>query len=63
MGSSNNSLTITMLESSGWLTSTWCSIMGLVGLAIRGMLESMVMLLEGPYPWTRIFCLWTLFLV
>ena len=34
-GSSNNSFTVAMLEPSGWLTSTWCSIMGLVGIVIR----------------------------
>ena len=25
-----------MLEPSGWFTSTWCSIIGLVGVVIRG---------------------------
>ena len=62
-GSSNKSLTVAMLEPSNWLISTCCSIMGLVEVVIRGVLESMVVLLEGPCPWTGILCLWTLFLV
>ena len=44
-GSSNNSLTIAILEPSSWLTSTWCSIIGLVGVVIRGV-------------WSQLWCYW-----
>ena len=55
----NNSFSIAMLEPSGWLTSMWCSIMGLVGIVIRGALVSIVVLYVGPWPRAVIFCLWT----
>ena len=38
LGSSSKSLTVAMLEPSGWLTSTWCSMMGLVGVIKMGAL-------------------------
>ena len=37
--------------------------MGLVGVVIRGVLESIAVLVVGPWPRTGIFCLWVLLLV
>ena len=62
-GSSSKSLTVVMLEPSGWLTSTWCSMMGLVGVIKMGALASIVVLFVGPLPRAVKFCLWTLLLV
>ena len=62
-GSSNRSLTITILDPSGWFTSTWCSIIRLVGVVIRGVLGSIAVLLVGPWPRTGVFCLLILLLI
>ena len=47
-GSSIRSFTIAMLELSGCLTSSWCSMMGLVGVGQMGTLASIVVLFVGP---------------
>ena len=60
-GSASNSLTVTMLEPPGFLTSTWCSMMGLVGVIKMGTLASIVVLFVGPVLGATKFCLWTLF--
>ena len=60
LGSSSKSLTVPMIEPSGWLTSTWCSMMGLVGVVKMGTLASIVVLFVGPLPRAPKFCLWTL---
>ena len=62
-GSSSKSLIVAMLEPSGCLTSTWCSMMGLVGFVMVGALASIVVLFFGPGPGVVKFCLWTLFYV
>ena len=48
-GSSSKSLTVAMLEPSGWLTSTLCSMMGLVGVIKMGVLALIVVLFMGHY--------------
>ena len=48
-GSSNNSLIVAILEPSSWVISTWCSIIGLVGLVIRGVLRVSVSAIGGTH--------------
>ena len=61
-GSSSKSLTVAMVEPSGWPASTWCSIMGL-GVVKVGLLASVVVLFVGPLPRAIGFWLWTLLCV
>ena len=59
-GSFSKSLTVAMLEPSGWLIATWCSIIGLMGVVKVGALASIVVLFVGQLPGAVEFCLWTL---
>ena len=47
-GSSSRSFTVAMLELSGCLTSSWHSMMRLVGVVKMGTLASIVVLIGGP---------------
>ena len=60
-GSSSRSFTVAMLKPSGSLTSSWHSMMGLVGVVKMGTLASIVVLFVGPILGATKFYLWTLF--
>ena len=53
LGSAKMSLSVSSLsfELSGWLMSTWCSIIGLVGMCTGGVSEVIVVLFVGPPLW------------